>query len=54
MVDPNWDWGAHAGYPIMIAGPWSQYLIDIDNIGLNYWWGTFHELGHNFQLSEWT
>jgi len=54
VIDPNWDWGAHAGYPIMIAGPWSQYLIDIDNIGLNYWWGTFHELGHNFQLSEWT
>ena len=54
VVDPNWDWGAHAGYPMMIAGPWSQYLIDIDNIGLNFWWGTFHELGHNFQLSEWT
>ena len=53
VTDPNWQWGAHAGYPIMMAGPWYPYLIKHKEIGLNYWWGTFHELGHNHQMYDW-
>ena len=53
VIDPNWDWGAHSGYPIMMAGTWHPYLLKHHEIGLNYWWGTFHELGHNHQMSEW-
>ena len=53
VTDPNWQWGAHAGYPIMMAGPWYPYLVKHKEIGLNYWWGTFHELGHNHQMNDW-
>tara|TARA_B100001057_G_scaffold190272_1_gene191039 strand:+ start:221 stop:1717 length:1497 start_codon:yes stop_codon:yes gene_type:complete len=53
VTDPNWEWGAHSGYPIMMAGPWYPYLLNHKKIGLNYWWGTFHELGHNHQMQEW-
>ena len=53
VTDPNWQWGAHAGYPIMMAGPWYPYLLNHKKIGLNYWWGTFHELGHNHQMNDW-
>ena len=53
VTDPNWQWGAHAGYPIMMAGPWYPYLLNHKKIGLNYWWGTFHELGHNHQMYDW-
>ena len=53
VTDPNWQWGAHSGYPIMMAGPWYPYLVKHKEIGLNYWWGTFHELGHNHQMYDW-
>jgi len=53
VTDPNWEWGAHSGYPIMMAGTWYPYLLNHKKIGLNFWWGTFHELGHNHQMHEW-
>ena len=37
-----------------MAEKWSGGLLDISSMVHNKWWTTFHELGHNFQLQEWT
>ncbi|ESO02573.1 hypothetical protein HELRODRAFT_66031 [Helobdella robusta] len=51
----------HAGYPIVthldVSNPRSdRFLLNESGLRRDTWkfWGIFHELGHNMQLSEWT
>ncbi len=53
-ADPAIEGIAHSGYPISMAEKWSYALLDTSEQKENQWWTTFHELGHNFQLKEWT
>jgi hypothetical protein len=54
VADPAIQGIAHSGYPIAMAELWTYALVDISDMRENKWWTTFHELGHNFQSTDWT
>lgn len=45
----------HSGYPIMTFEDVAKTFADVDKLrGQGATWGFFHELGHNFQVGDWT